>query len=158
MNELQSSNSPFDETLPEEAANAPFEPVSRTMWGHFKYCMQHYADFTGRATRAEYWSFSAVLASLMLILAVVVFLPLLIFPRQSELLVVSLVLLYLLAILSFLVPSLAVTWRRLHDIGLSGAFFFVSWIPYVGGIVLLVMTLLDSRPGPNEFGPPTKYL
>lgn len=56
-----------------------------------------------------------------------------------------------------LVPLLAVSWRRLHDTGLSGAWYLVSFTPFIGGLVFFVLTLLDSEPGANRFGPPTKY-
>jgi uncharacterized membrane protein YhaH (DUF805 family) len=51
-----------------------------------------------------------------------------------------------------LVPSLSVLIRRLHDIGKSGWWYFISFIPLIGGIVLFVFTLLDSEPSPNQWG------
>ncbi|MBR6124081.1 DUF805 domain-containing protein, partial [Candidatus Saccharibacteria bacterium] len=42
--------------------------------------------------------------------------------------------------------------RRLHDIGKSGWWFWVSLIPVVGGIILLVFMFLDSQPGSNAYG------
>ena len=44
--------------VPEEA----FVPVRRSLFGHVVYCLTHYAAFSGRATRAEYWSFQLVYA------------------------------------------------------------------------------------------------
>ena len=56
-----------------------------------------------------------------------------------------------------LVPTLAVSVRRLHDTGRSGWWMLLSLVPF-GGIVLLVFDCLDSEPGPNRFGPSPKQL
>ena len=48
--------------------------------------------------------------------------------------------------LAFLVPHLALTWRRLHDANLAGPFYFLNFIPSVGSIVLLVLVLLPPQP------------
>ncbi|MDQ2956033.1 MAG: DUF805 domain-containing protein, partial [Actinomycetota bacterium] len=61
-------------------------------------------------------------------------------------------------VLVIIVPSIAVTWRRLHDVGRSGGWFFMSIIPLVGGIFLLVYECSDSQPGANQFGPSPKEL
>jgi uncharacterized membrane protein YhaH (DUF805 family) len=50
------------------------------------------------------------------------------------------------------VPSLAVAFRRLHDTGRSAWWILIALVPFVGAIVLLVFTCLDSTPGPNQFG------
>lgn len=62
-----------------------------------------------------------------------------------------------LLMLATVVPSLAVTVRRLHDTGRSGWWWFIGLVPFVGGIVLLVLTLLDSTPD-NQYGPNPKGL
>ena len=56
---------------------------------------------------------------------------------------------YGLVILS---PALAVTIRRLHDIGKSGWWVLISLIPLFGGIILLVMLMRDSQAGDNKYG------
>jgi uncharacterized membrane protein YhaH (DUF805 family) len=53
--------------------------------------------------------------------------------------------------LVFLLPSLAVTIRRLHDIDRSGGWFWIILVPVAGSIVLLVFALLPSTPGKNRF-------
>lgn len=57
--------------------------------------------------------------------------------------------LYLMAVI---VPGLAVTIRRLHDTGRSGWWILISFVPFVGGIILLIFMCLDSEPGPNPHG------
>ncbi|WP_243398301.1 DUF805 domain-containing protein [Deinococcus koreensis] len=68
---------------------------------------------------------------------------------------ISLILAVLYALAVF-VPSLAVTVRRLHDTGKSGWWYLIGLIPLVGGLVLLVFTVLDSEPGSNRWGPNPK--
>ncbi|MBJ7433913.1 MAG: DUF805 domain-containing protein, partial [Microbacteriaceae bacterium] len=58
--------------------------------------------------------------------------------------------------LAILVPSLALTWRRLHDAGRKGTYYLFILIPIVGWIMLLVQLVKDSQPGANAFGEPVK--
>jgi uncharacterized membrane protein YhaH (DUF805 family) len=57
-----------------------------------------------------------------------------------------------LYILATIIPSLAITVRRLHDTGKSGWMILLCLIPKVGGIILLAFMVLDSDPGPNQYG------
>lgn len=123
-----------------------FLPQKRSPFGYFAQCISLYATFSGRATRAEYWSF--YLVSCLISLIGLCLLPVL----QGAAIV-----LFILIGLALVVPSLAVTWRRLHDAGYSGACYFLGCIPFVGGIILLVLLLMDSKSGPNQYGPATKY-
>jgi uncharacterized membrane protein YhaH (DUF805 family) len=61
-----------------------------------------------------------------------------------------------IVVLAFLVPSLAVTVRRLHDTNRSGWWILIGLIPLIGGIVLLVFECMDSQPGQNAHGPSPK--
>ena len=99
-----------------------------------------YAQFTGRASRAEYWWF--FLASLI----VTVVLNAL--GRASSILVVV-GFVYSLAVL---VPSIAVAVRRLHDTGRSGWWVLIALVPLVGFIVLIVFLAMDGHSGPNQYG------
>lgn len=56
------------------------------------------------------------------------------------------------------VPSLAMSVRRLHDTGRSGWFLLLNLIPYIGGIIIFVFSVLDSQPGTNQYGPNPKGL
>ena len=60
--------------------------------------------------------------------------------------------LYGLYILATVIPGLAVTVRRLHDVGKSGWMLFINLIPVVGLIWLLVLMLTDSQQGINKWG------
>lgn len=113
----------------------------------FKY---KYADFEGRARRTEYWMFSlfhVIILILLMVLAVVL----------SDLRwgTISWTPLFLYILVSF-IPTLALTVRRLHDSGKSGWFYLFSFIPYIGGIILLVFTLQNSENMTNKWGPNPK--
>jgi uncharacterized membrane protein YhaH (DUF805 family) len=54
------------------------------------------------------------------------------------------------------VPSLSCMVRRLHDTGRSGWWYFIGFVPLIGGIVLMVFMVLDSDPDRNEYGPNPK--
>ena len=74
---------------------------------------------------------------------------------SSALSVIGMVLYYGYA-LAIIIPSLAVCVRRLHDIGKSGWYYFIGFIPLVGAIILLVWFCQDSQIGENEYGPNPK--
>jgi uncharacterized membrane protein YhaH (DUF805 family) len=58
--------------------------------------------------------------------------------------------------LAIILPALAVAVRRLHDIGKSGWWLFITFVPLVGSIWYLVLLATDSQPGENEYGPNPK--
>jgi uncharacterized membrane protein YhaH (DUF805 family) len=58
--------------------------------------------------------------------------------------------------LAVLIPSLAVTVRRLHDIDRSGWWILIALVPLIGVIVLVVFALLEGTPGTNRYGPNPK--
>ena len=107
---------------------------------------EKYADFTGRARRAEYWWF--------VLLNFGVYVGLSILTRVLGSLGFAIYLVYALAVI---IPSLAVAVRRLHDTGKSGWFLLIGLIPLIGPIILLVFFFTDSDAGTNQYGPSPKY-
>ncbi len=63
---------------------------------------------------------------------------------------------YMIYMVALIIPSLAVLVRRLHDVGKSGGWFFISLIPLIGGIWLFVLLCTDGNPGDNSYGPSPK--
>lgn len=122
-----------------------------SLWGFYMKCLKDkYASFDGRARRKEYWSFALFNAIIYFIFyAVGIFLAVSTRSETLALIVFGILGIYALGII---VPSLAVTVRRLHDIGKGGGWIFISCVPFVGGLILLVFTLLDSEAGENRFG------
>ena len=107
-----------------------------------------YADFSGRSRRREYWWFAAFNMAVSIVLGVV---EAMVGKSQYSLLAGV----YCLAVL---VPSIAVTVRRLHDTGRNGWWFLISLIPIVGSLVMLVYMVTDSGPGRNQYGPNPKVI
>lgn len=114
-------------------------------------CFSKYATFEGRARRSEYWFYTLFIWAVQMILYILGIIILGKSPEDGTNILMS------IFSLATLVPSLAVFWRRMHDIGKSGAWFFLNLVPCVGSIVLLVFELTDSQPGENQFGMSPKY-
>jgi uncharacterized membrane protein YhaH (DUF805 family) len=127
----------------------------------FQRFFKKYADFTGRASRSEYWWWALVAAIVGIVLEVLALSlgsagatvnadgtsapgPLFWLPG----------LLIAVWSLGTLIPHLALIWRRLHDANLAGPFFFLAFIPIVGWIILLVFVLLPSKPEGARFDRP----
>ena len=113
-----------------------------------------YADFTGRARRAEYWWF--VLINFVVIFSLLVLT--IILSGSNDSLTGLGGIIYAVYALGVILPSLAVTVRRLHDTGKSGWMLLIGLIPFVGPIILLVFYFTDGEPGANQYGPSPKYL
>jgi uncharacterized membrane protein YhaH (DUF805 family) len=113
-------------------------------------CMKKYVTFDGRARRKEYWIF-ALLNGLFAIIAVL--LDNLLGTAMEDL---GYGVIYILFGLAILLPTWAVVVRRLHDVGKSGWWIFISLIPLVGGIWLFILMVTDSQPGDNQYGPNPK--
>ena len=116
----------------------------------YREALRKYATFEGRARRKEYWFF-ALFNFLAVVILSIVDMGIGTFNEEAEIGLLGGV--YLLAVL---VPSIAVTVRRLHDTDRSGWWILLNFIPLIGSIVILVFTLLDSQPGGNRFGPNPK--
>lgn len=113
----------------------------------FLLAWQRATDFSGRSRRKEYWYFT--LFNCIVFLFLILFAIPLGEQEKPSMLPLGLVFAYSLVIL---VPGLAVTIRRLHDIGKSGWWYLIAFVPFVGGLILFVFTLLDSEPFPNQWG------
>ncbi|BAO56639.1 DUF805 domain-containing protein [Nonlabens marinus] len=122
------------------------------MMDYVKTCFNKYADFSGRARRSEYWYFQ-----LFNVLAVmVIYVPIIAFGVADSNLVFGPAILLVLYLLATIIPSLAVAVRRLHDTGRSGWFYLINFIPLVGGIIMIIFFVEDSKPGTNQWGPNPK--
>ena len=111
--------------------------------------LDNYANFSGRARRAEYWWF--VLANLTVYIVLSILADIL--ARVADIFSVLPIVYYL----AVLVPSIAVGVRRLHDIGKPGVWLLLAFIPLIGGIILFVWFARDSDRDMNTYGPSPKY-
>lgn len=122
-----------------------------------KALLENYANFNGRARRSEYWYFS--LMNVLIIMLIVIIGLVVTVGSGSEGGIFSLGIfwvLYMLYALGTFIPSIAVLVRRLHDVGKSGWFYFIAFVPIIGGIWLLVLLFTEGDAGPNEYGPDPK--
>jgi len=110
-----------------------------------------YADFSGRASRAEYWNF--MLFNLIFFFAIS-FLDILLGTFDFE---IGRGILGTLYIFATIIPSLSVTIRRLHDVGESGWMHLIVFVPIFGPIYLLYLLSKKGDPGKNEYGPKPKF-
>ncbi len=108
--------------------------------------LKKYAVFSGRARRQEYWMFVLFNFIISFVLGFVEGLA------GGPGIIANI---YALAVL---IPSLAVSVRRLHDVGKSGWFLLISLIPIVGAIWLLVLVCSDSEAGENQYGSSPKQI
>lgn len=101
-----------------------------------KLFFSNYANFKGRSRRSEYWWAILFVNLISTLLGYVL-------PELGA-----------IWMLIILIPCLSLYIRRLHDIGLSGWFYLLSWVPFLG----LVWCCMDSKPDTNKWGSSTKYL
>ena len=97
-------------------------------------CLKKYAAFDGRASRSELWWF--FLFSLL---------------AQAAGSVIGQIVAGLVALV-LLLPGLAVSVRRLHDIGKSGWFVLIGLIPLIGVVILIYFYVQPGAAGANEYG------
>ena len=131
--------------------------------------LRRYADFSGRATRQEYWMFT-LFCGLLYAAAVIVLIvvagvsaqgakPGLDAKLGGDEMPIGFAILILLVVLLYLalfIPTLAVKVRRFHDQDLSGWLVLIGFIPYIGWLVILIFMCIDGTAGPNRFGPDPK--
>jgi uncharacterized membrane protein YhaH (DUF805 family) len=127
--------------------------------------LRKYADFSGRARRSEFWLFALLVFGIEIvfwaILSAVGGAAMMSGDPEAAAAAVGgtamiVVLLFGVVMLGLLIPSIAVTFRRLHDTNRSAWWILIGLIPLLGALVLLVFYLLDGTPGPNRFGPDPK--
>jgi uncharacterized membrane protein YhaH (DUF805 family) len=109
-----------------------------------------YAQFSGRARRREFWLF--YLANILIEVVVLAFFGIISLIAGSPApFIIGYVLVGLYG-LALIIPGLAVTVRRLHDQGKGGGWIFISLVPIIGSIWLLVLLATAGNEGDNRFG------
>ncbi len=125
------------------------------MFAYFRRALTaRYAVFRGRARRKEYWSvalFSTLLLVAIGLAGAAADVALGNFDNGDAPWATATLL--GLAAVAMIVPGLAVTVRRIHDLGLSGWFYLLVLIPYVGGLIIFVFTVMPSQKNENKWGP-----
>lgn len=121
---------------------------------------RRYADFSGRSQRKEYWMFVLLtllvtVACTVLMLAGGMALDEAGATSPGILFWVGLVILVVFAV-GTIIPSIAVQVRRFHDQDKSGWMVLIGFIPYVGGLIVIIFMCIEGTRGPNRFGPDPK--
>ena len=101
-------------------------------------CFKKYFIFEGRASRSEYWWFQLIVSPSYFI---------------SEVLDNEISFFFLGITLLTFIPAISVGVRRLHDTNRSGFFLLISFIPFIGALVLLFLLIPEGTKGKNRFGP-----
>ena len=103
-----------------------FEKIKASFNTYFVNVLKtQYADFAGRATRTQFWMFYLYANVILIALSIVCGL-------------IGATILVLLAALAVVVPFLAIAVRRIRDLGISGLFILVGFVPFIGGLLVLV--------------------
>lgn len=103
-------------------------------------------DFNGRARRKEYWMFFLFNFLFSIAAAILDNILGLAFPQAGYGPI------YVIYALTMLVPGIALLVRRMHDLGKSGWWAFIAFVPLIGGIWLLVLLCTEGNKGTNEYG------
>ena len=120
--------------------------------------LRNYANFNGRAQRSEFWWFSLVsifsIFGLYALFAVAVAVGEGIYNDTWDTVGIVVLFLWLILALALVLPSLAVTCRRLHDTGKSGWFQLLNLVPFpFGAILVYILCAMPGTRGPNQYGP-----
>lgn len=111
--------------------------------------LKNYVGFSGRARRKEYWMYS--LFTLVALLLAMILDGVLGLRGESGVGTI-----YTLYAIATLLPGLAVSVRRLHDIDRSGWWLLIALVPIIGAIVLIVFAVTEGTRGDNAYGPDPK--
>lgn len=107
---------------------------------------EKYVDFSGRAPRSEFWWF---ILFVFIVSAILSALDMALFSGMLE----EIGPLSLIFTLITLIPAIAVTTRRLHDVDRSGWWQLLLFLPLIGFIVIVWWAVQKGTEGPNRFGP-----
>jgi len=131
---------------------------SVTMVQAVKLWLKNWKNFSGRASRSEYWW--VVLATFIVMTVLMVVLSLIVLGAVAAsngsdtavgVALASMCGIMALVSLAAFVPSLSLGVRRLHDTNQSGWMYLISFLPYVGSIVLIVLMAQASNPAGARF-------
>ena len=128
-----------------------------------KVYLKNYCNFSGRASRSEFWwaflaqyALSMIFSCFLYILMIIVMVVTDTVSDSDPLAMVGAMMIVFIPMLIFalalFLPMLGVTVRRLHDTGRSGWYYLISLIPIVG-FILYYWLALPSDMCENEYGP-----
>jgi uncharacterized membrane protein YhaH (DUF805 family) len=143
-------------------ATSPVLPLELPHYGigfvdAIKRGFKKYATFSGRASRSEYWWWYLFTFLTYLVLGLLTYVVGITTSRDGGrtpgLLALPLIILFAAFALGIIVPTLALNVRRLHDAGYSGWLVLLMLIPYVGGLISMIVAVLPSSPAGAKYDP-----
>lgn len=153
-------------TSPQPQAGSPEPPLWAPYYGApftaaFARFWRKYAVFNGRASRSEYWWWQLITGVVALVLSIIstsvaasgMTMGADGTPEPGPGFAPFMIILGIWAIAT-VIPNLAVLVRRLHDANLSGWLVLLGIVPIIGGIAVLVFTLLPSQPAGQRYDRP----
>ena len=102
--------------------------------------LKKWKDFDGRARRREYWMFVLFMAIFAIVAGII------------DGILGTVCVFVGLYYLAMLLPMIAVSVRRMHDIGKSGWWLFITFVPVIGSLWYLFLTIQDGQPRSNQYG------
>lgn len=114
-----------------------------TLFDYYKLFWQRAFNFTGRSRRKEYWA--ATLFNFIFIFLASIFI-------EDHSISKILYFLYVIFILIIAIPNLSLCIRRLHDVGKSGWFYLIGFIPIINLWPVALILFVDSEPHTNQWG------
>lgn len=102
--------------------------------------LKKWKDFDGRARRREYWMFVLFMAIFAIVVGII------------DGILGTVCVFVGLYYLAMLLPMIAVSVRRMHDIGKSGWWLFITFVPVIGSLWYLFLTIQDGQSGSNQYG------
>lgn len=106
--------------------------------------LKKYATFSGRARRKEYWMFALFNYLFVLVFTLIDYIL-----RARTGVFTPFTFIYGFAMI---LPGIAVSVRRMHDLDKSGAWILIPLIPIIGGIWYFVLAVTRGTDGPNQYG------
>ena len=103
-------------------------------WRYFADAMKKCIVFSGRASRAEFWWYCICLIAILILVRLI-----------SERFFGNYRLQNIIS-LAFILPSITVSWRRMHDVGKPGGYFLIP-------ICNIILAATKGATGPNNYGP-----
>ena len=135
---------------------APLPAAVKRFW-------KKYTAFSGRASRSEYWWWTLIAVIIGIVLQIVLTVAGAAgatttasgtMPGPGAIPVIIILVVWGLATI---IPSIALTVRRLHDANFSGWLYLLVLIPFLGGLAVLVMTILPANPAGQRFDNPGSH-
>lgn len=142
----QDSGAAMPPPSPVNDTEDPARPDANTFVGAIKDALARYVDFKTRSTRSQFWWW--VLGYILVCIVAAMIDGTLGMGDSGPV--------GLLVSLALLLPSIAISIRRLHDIGRTGWWLLLMFLPLIGSIVLLVFYCTKTQPAANQWGLPPR--